>query len=763
MTTRFIHLCGGLLLLSLGSLVILRLTPGRPAGAVSPVEFSSERALRHLEIIAEHPRPVGSPAHARTREYLVTALRGFGLSVEIESSRVASLIAGNLTSSEVDNVVATLRGKNAGGAAVLLAAHYDSVAESHGASDDGSGVVTLVEAARALASGPKLDNDILFLFTDAEEAGLLGAQAFAASSHERRRVAVALNFDARGSHGVVTMFDTSDDNGLLVQALGEAVIRPVASSFVSKLAQALPNDTDATIFKRAGVLTGSFAYADGLEHYHRATDSLATIDPASVDHAGAYAVGLARWFASRSLDDVRAPSVVYFDLFGAKMVSYSKTAARLLAALAIGLFAWLFGMEARAKRVRLGSIAKGAAAVLVTMFVFALVAVAVRVALAPFVPLFFLIAHAKLVVMAGLLVAAALALLGGAWLARRLEVDEAAWGAMLVLAAPLVPLAWFLPEVTAPLTWPLFGLLAVRWAAPRRETRASLAIRYAGLVPTVVILTQVTYAVLVAAGGTMPFAPAMLAGLGAALVASNFRRPARRELTVAVPCLLASGTFLAVFCCLVSRFSEREPMTDSLFYGVDTESMAPRWGTFDAELDPWVAERIPSVSPRSVLRPFTRWTLPLWNAPATPIPFQPARVTANRDGSNELSIEPRDDVRCVDVWQEAGPPVVATRVNGEAVQSVIRFSPEIDAKAMRIATGDQSHEGWHLSHCGFARGPLRVRLEKTAPGTADLRVVERRDGLPRDAGGAALSRPREPWLVPQQESDVTLVSQVVHF
>jgi hypothetical protein len=44
-----------------------------------------------------------------------------------------------------------------------------------GASDDGSGVAALLETARALAIGTPLRNDVIFLFTDAEEVGLLGA------------------------------------------------------------------------------------------------------------------------------------------------------------------------------------------------------------------------------------------------------------------------------------------------------------------------------------------------------------------------------------------------------------------------------------------------------------------------------------------------------------------------------------------------------------------------------------------------------------
>ena len=49
----------------------------------------------------------------------------------------------------MQNVVARLEGTEQG-PAVLLAAHYDSVAAGPGASDDGTGAATVLEIARAL-------------------------------------------------------------------------------------------------------------------------------------------------------------------------------------------------------------------------------------------------------------------------------------------------------------------------------------------------------------------------------------------------------------------------------------------------------------------------------------------------------------------------------------------------------------------------------------------------------------------------------------
>ena len=86
------------------------------------------------------------------------------------------------------NLIARLPGRNPAAGAVLLLAHWDHFGQCgpadapdrlcNGAVDNASGLAMLTEIARALAAGPKLDRDVYFLATTAEEWGLLGAYAF---------------------------------------------------------------------------------------------------------------------------------------------------------------------------------------------------------------------------------------------------------------------------------------------------------------------------------------------------------------------------------------------------------------------------------------------------------------------------------------------------------------------------------------------------------------------------------------------------------
>ena len=62
-------------------------------------------------------------------------------------------------------------------------------------------VAAILEIARAITSGPPPRNDVDILFTDAEEPGLLGAQAFVDAGRLDPRRSVVLNLEARGRVG----------------------------------------------------------------------------------------------------------------------------------------------------------------------------------------------------------------------------------------------------------------------------------------------------------------------------------------------------------------------------------------------------------------------------------------------------------------------------------------------------------------------------------------------------------------------------------
>src|ERR1035437_3277480 len=130
--------------------------PPRPVPAVaSPELFSAERALAHSQILSRESHPAGSEALERDRDYILDQLKRCGIEAEIQRE---TIITGHALS-YVENVLGRIPGTNNNGS-FILTAHYDSVYSGPGAGDDGSGVITMLETARALMAGPRLQNDI---------------------------------------------------------------------------------------------------------------------------------------------------------------------------------------------------------------------------------------------------------------------------------------------------------------------------------------------------------------------------------------------------------------------------------------------------------------------------------------------------------------------------------------------------------------------------------------------------------------------------
>lgn len=124
--------------------------------------------------------PLASAARGRGQPPLFRLLDSLNSRVPSESRRVYGY-----------NVVGVVRGIDPAlkDQAVLVDAHYDHLGIGqpvagdsiyNGADDDGSGVVAVLEIARALAQGPAPRRTIIFLATTGEEVGLLGTRWYIA-------------------------------------------------------------------------------------------------------------------------------------------------------------------------------------------------------------------------------------------------------------------------------------------------------------------------------------------------------------------------------------------------------------------------------------------------------------------------------------------------------------------------------------------------------------------------------------------------------
>ena len=204
-------LIGLLVLLLVAYFTLAPYFPNRVKRTSAPAnEFSGERAMAHLAVIAREPHPQGSPAQARVRDYLIQELTGYGIEVEVQRT------------TGLENVVARLHGSDPSGAIVILA-HYDLSTYSPGAADNGSGVAALLEIMRALSADPAPHNDIIALFDDGEELPgvYAGTKAFVREHPWMADVRVAIGMDT-AVRGYICTDDTGLENGWMVRALSHA-------------------------------------------------------------------------------------------------------------------------------------------------------------------------------------------------------------------------------------------------------------------------------------------------------------------------------------------------------------------------------------------------------------------------------------------------------------------------------------------------------------------------------------------------------------
>ena len=286
--------------------------------------FSAKRALQLLEPLVHRPHPLGSAEHDRVRDALLTRMSELGLSPWTETWDSSGRFGRREVAARITNLYGRLRGSQSSGRPVVLVAHYDSVAAGPGAADDGAGLVTVLETLRALEAGPKLRADVLVLFTDGEEVGMLGAAAAVQHDSWLGPKCVLLNFEARGSSGPVQMFETSEGNARLIAEFASSARFPTATSLAYSLYTMLPNETDFSIFRTAGVVGMNFAAIENTAAYHTPADTVEALSTETLQQYGELALSSTRHFANLADGSSLQASgdAVYFNPIAHLLVCY---------------------------------------------------------------------------------------------------------------------------------------------------------------------------------------------------------------------------------------------------------------------------------------------------------------------------------------------------------------------------------------------------------------------------------------------------------
>jgi hypothetical protein len=467
------------------------LGPDAPAAA-----FSAGRAREVLKDLVGNdvPHPMGSAANAQVRDLIVKHLTALGFTPTLQTGLVCNDwgVCGVPT-----NIVATLGGAPAGKDAVLLSAHYDSVAAGPGASDDGAGVAAVIEIARIVAAMPAPPHPIVLLVTDGEEAGLLGAQLFTREHELARHVWAAVNMDARGTSGPNLMFETGSANAWLMRLYARAVLRPITNSLSYVIYKTLPNNTDFSIFKEASYQGFNFAFIGDVARYHTPLDSWANSTPSTLQHQGNNALSAVLALAQSTDAQPPAEESVFFDVFARTVVVWPVKFVLPAALLALGSVLLEALVLFRRGRLKRGQAIWGGVGALATVLLGGLLSAAslalLRV-LRKLPPMDALpwIAHPLAMQLASAALALSAACVVGAWCMRRAGFWGFWFGGALLIAllsvatTATIPGAGFMLLLAA-LAAALAPLPALRAIASGRECSQGAA-EFAALAPGLVFV-----------------------------------------------------------------------------------------------------------------------------------------------------------------------------------------------------------------------------------------------------------------------------------
>lgn len=281
-----------------------KVAAARAARSAAPIDTAS---LEQLYARLPFDRSLRAPGHAAARAFLLEALAADGL-----QPRVLPFAWDGAPQADLANV--ELRLGDAGGTAPLLivSAHYDSVRDTPGADDNGSGTVVLLELARRLAARP-LAIELRLVWFDAEEPGLIGSSHYVSEldAGTRKRLLGAINLETlaytdrrAGSQtlppGAQALFDPGDrgdfllivanlSSALLGRAVSQAMQPEHGAQFRSELFALLPGAgwmfpdsrrSDHACFWDAELPAVMLTDTANLRspHYHQPSDAVETLD-----------------------------------------------------------------------------------------------------------------------------------------------------------------------------------------------------------------------------------------------------------------------------------------------------------------------------------------------------------------------------------------------------------------------------------------------------------------------------------------------------
>lgn len=363
-------------------LVVHHLVPTTPTSATPAHGVNLTEAWRDLKELTDGFRPYNSRRNDEVRDWLLRRIEAILHSNKIHFSEatqssnrkyhawknqtdpppvvVFNDMVSNLTFStsstnqsvyfEGTNILVYIRGSNederqddwwdphkysrasqtyTGRGGVLVNAHYDSVSTGYGATDDGMGVITVLQLiSHFTASGNRPKRGILALLNNGEEDYLNGARAF--MQHPMSQFPhTFLNLEGAGAGGRATLFRSTDTEVTRFYKNSEHPFGTVISGDGFKRGL-IRSQTDYVVFNDELGLRGlDVAFMEPRARYHTTQDStryasikslwhmlsasLATVQGLSSDTSSTFD---GQTNAQGKIDSGHGTEAVWFDLFG---------------------------------------------------------------------------------------------------------------------------------------------------------------------------------------------------------------------------------------------------------------------------------------------------------------------------------------------------------------------------------------------------------------------------------------------------------------
>ncbi|KAF2773192.1 putative zinc metalloprotease [Teratosphaeria nubilosa] len=328
--------------------------PNAPTNEAAAVGVNLTQAWLDLEVLSARYHPIDSRQNEWIRGWLVQRIREIlttnGLWNEEGRAEVFEDNVSNATFAlsnaitgygESNNVMVYIRGKRdvegawwekgrkyEGPGGVLVNAHYDSVSSGFGATDDGVGVVTVLQLISHFTSdGMQPERGIVALLNNGEENGLYGAREFA--KHPLSKMPhTFLNLEGAGAGGKAMLFRSTDAEVTRQYAKSPNPFGAVISGDGFKKGF-VRSDTDYSVFTKVLGMRGlDVAFFAPRSRYHTDQDDARDTSRDSVWHMLSASLSTMRRLSSYSGKEFEGDSHngtlqlksghtgVWFDLFG---------------------------------------------------------------------------------------------------------------------------------------------------------------------------------------------------------------------------------------------------------------------------------------------------------------------------------------------------------------------------------------------------------------------------------------------------------------